>query len=148
MPRGGARKNAGRKRGGHNSRTRELARKAESLGISPLAVLLQLASDPDQPVHVRLSAAPAAAPYCHPKFSALPATLSPPFGCDGKLIEGSSEPIPPAVTQINILPVESGFHLDQDGNLVRAAQPGPDLKIVSNIPAPELVDDSNDDSDR
>jgi hypothetical protein len=145
MARGGRREGSGRKKGGHNSLTRELALTAQStaqrLGTSPLAVLIQFATDPEQPVHVRLSAATAAAPFCHPKFGTLPGTLAPAFGADGKLIEGSSEPIAPSTVTINVIPVPSGLHEDNNGNLVPCLNSPPDLKIVSVRPEPDEDDE-------
>jgi hypothetical protein len=137
MPRGGRREGSGRKRGGHNSRTREIALKAESLGISPLALLLQFAADPELPVSLRLAAATSAAPYCHPRFSTLPGPLAPLYGADGRVIEGRAEPAPSMVT-INVVPVPSGLHENDDGNLVPCVNSPPDLKIVS---APASAED-------
>lgn len=80
--RGGARANAGRKPGGATTKTREIARKAEEAGISPLEYMLEVMRDAGGERRERLAAAIAAAPYIHPKLSSV--ELS---GKDGAAIE-------------------------------------------------------------
>lgn len=79
--RGGARKGAGRKPGSATKRTREVADKAASEGITPLEYMLQvMRSEPSEKLEgsqllsalmLRFEAAKAAAPYIHPKLSAV-----------------------------------------------------------------------------
>lgn len=95
MPRGGKRQGAGRKAGSASTKTRDIADKAASEGITPLEFMLEimrkeeLAEDAD-PAQIlahqamRFEAAKAAAPYIHPKLSAVDATLS---GKDGGPID-------------------------------------------------------------
>lgn len=78
---GGARAGAGRKKGGQNTKTAEIARKAAEGGITPLEYMLQVLRDPipedaDPAVKVamvgmRFEAAKAAAPYMHPRLAAV-----------------------------------------------------------------------------
>lgn len=70
-PRGGARPGAGRKKGSCNSKTREIANKAIEAGITPLEYLLQVMRDVEQDPKDRLDAAKSAAPYIHPRLSAM-----------------------------------------------------------------------------
>lgn len=79
--RGGARKGAGRKPGSATKRTREIADKAAGDGITPLEYMLQvMRNDPPEglegpqmlsAISLRFEAAKAAAPYIHPKLSAV-----------------------------------------------------------------------------
>lgn len=79
--RGGSRKGAGRKPGAATKRTREVADKAASEGITPLEYMLQVmrtepsaeleARDMLSAIVLRFEAAKAAAPYIHPKLSAV-----------------------------------------------------------------------------
>jgi len=66
----------GRPRGSLNKRTRALLEAAEAGGEMPLDFLLRLMRDPREPKSKRLEAAKAAAPFCHPKLSAVEAKLS------------------------------------------------------------------------
>lgn len=66
MAHGGARPGAGRKKNGANKLTQEAAEKAAD-GLSPLDYLLAVLRDETNEMGVRLDAAKAAAPYCHPK---------------------------------------------------------------------------------
>ena len=73
MPRGGARKGAGRRRGTLNQKTREIAEEAVRTGLTPLEVMLTAMR-----VHVdseewdKASAvAKDAAPYVHPRLAAI-----------------------------------------------------------------------------
>ena len=73
MPPGGYRPGAGRPRGSKNRRTlllEEGARVAAEGGLTPLEHLLTVMRDESQPTQVRLDAAKAAAPYCHPRLTA------------------------------------------------------------------------------
>jgi hypothetical protein len=79
--RGGARPGAGRKKGAATARTREIADKAASEGITPLEFMLQvmrtepsLELEPKEAqaaVVLRFEAAKAAAPYMHPRLAAV-----------------------------------------------------------------------------
>jgi len=82
MPRGGKRDGAGRRAGSANTRTREIADRAASEGLTPLEFMLQImrdeacpdGADPAQKIAfhaMRFEAAKAAAPYVHPKLSAV-----------------------------------------------------------------------------
>lgn len=70
MPRGGARPGAGRKRGVKRQLMVEATEFAQRSGKTPLAFLLDVMNDAEQPVTTRLAAATAAAPFCHPRLSA------------------------------------------------------------------------------
>lgn len=84
--RGGARKGAGRKAGSSTTKTREIADKAAQEGITPLEYMLHvMRNEPRedmeprdylQAVVLRFEAAKAAAPYIHPKLSAVEVTGS------------------------------------------------------------------------
>lgn len=79
--RGGARKGAGRKPGAATKKTREVADKAASEGITPLEYMLQvMRSEPPEglegpqmlsAISLRFEAAKAAAPYMHPKLASI-----------------------------------------------------------------------------
>lgn len=79
--RGGARKGAGRKKGVATKKTREIADKAASEGITPLEYMLEvMRNEPPAGLEgpqllsahmMRFEAAKAAAPYIHPKLSAV-----------------------------------------------------------------------------
>lgn len=78
--RGGARKGAGRKAGSATRRTREIADKSASEGITPLEYMLEVMRRPsdhdDERVMMareamRFEAAKAAAPYIHPRLAAI-----------------------------------------------------------------------------
>lgn len=79
--RGGARKGAGRKPGQATTKTREVADKAAAEGITPLEYMLQvMRNEPPAGLEgpqllsahlMRFEAAKAAAPYIHPKLSAV-----------------------------------------------------------------------------
>ena len=77
MSRGGKRPGAGRPKGSKNRRTELLEegnRQAAVGGFSPLAYLLQVMRDKTVDKAIRLDAAKAAAPYCHPRLSATHST--------------------------------------------------------------------------
>lgn len=67
MARGGSRSGAGRPPGAVNRLAREAVERAAAEGILPLDYMLSILRDPLRPDDVRLDAAKAAAPYCHPK---------------------------------------------------------------------------------
>lgn len=79
--RGGARAGAGRKAGSATTKTREIADKAASEGVTPLEYMLQVmrseAPDFDDAralsdhQQMRFEAAKAAAPYIHPRLAAI-----------------------------------------------------------------------------
>ena len=93
--RGGPRQNAGRKPGSPTKKTREVAVKAASLGITPLEFMLQVmrsecppgASDEERAGHFnrRFEAAKAAAPYIHPRLASINAQQN----VQGALTSGS-----------------------------------------------------------
>jgi hypothetical protein len=67
----------GRPKGARNKRTRALLEAADAGGEMPLDFLLRLMRDPRAAMTRRLEAAKAAAPFLHPKLSAVEAKLSP-----------------------------------------------------------------------
>lgn len=79
--RGGAREGAGRKPGGQNAKSAAIAQKAAAAGITPLEYMLdlmreELPEEADATVKIahkalRFEAAKAAAPYVHPRLTAL-----------------------------------------------------------------------------
>ncbi len=73
MARGGFRSGAGRPKGAKNRRTRlqeEASKQALKGGITPLEFLLGIMRDENEAKGVRMAAAKAALPYCHPRLSA------------------------------------------------------------------------------
>jgi hypothetical protein len=73
---GGARKGAGRKKGVATRMNEEARAKAAAEGITPLAYLLGLLRDEQQPQEIRTDAAKAAAPYLHAKLANIDASLN------------------------------------------------------------------------
>jgi hypothetical protein len=71
MPRGGKREGAGRKAGAVTTRTREIADKAASEGLTPLEYMLQMLRDESASKDDRMWAAEKAAPFVHPKLAAV-----------------------------------------------------------------------------
>lgn len=71
--RGGKRIGAGRKKGEPNKRTAEAIAAAEASGITPLEYLLDVMRNSGDD-KMRMTAAMAAAPYIHPKLSAVELT--------------------------------------------------------------------------
>lgn len=69
--RGGARKGAGRPAGAATKKTREIADKAASEGLTPLEYMLQIMRDEAEEPRARLNAAISAAPYVHAKLSSV-----------------------------------------------------------------------------
>ncbi len=146
MPAGGARKGAGRKAGGINRKNREIAEKAKALGISPLAYMLQIVADEKQPVAIRLQAATASAPFCHPRQGTVPPPAQTPvltYDIEGKAIEVSPSAAPPAsgavVIHVNAIP--KGYCENENGEIVPMVIPSapPDLRVVE--PEDEVIAD-------
>ncbi|SNT33672.1 hypothetical protein SAMN06265795_12639 [Noviherbaspirillum humi] len=86
MPRGGKRDGAGRKVGSANTKTREIADRAASEGLTPLEFMLQVMRNDALPENaspaqqaaqlaMRFEAAKAAAPYIHPRLSSVEANI-------------------------------------------------------------------------
>lgn len=71
MARGGARPGAGRKQGAITKKTREIANKASSEGVTPLEFMLEVMRDTTADRAERLDMAKAAAPYIHPRLAAV-----------------------------------------------------------------------------
>ena len=71
MPRGGRREGAGRKPGSLNKKCKELAEKLMLEGETPLEYLLGLMRCPAVDQKLRVEVAKAAAPYIHPRLSAI-----------------------------------------------------------------------------
>lgn len=72
---GGARPGAGRKPNSVNRLSREAAEKAKEGGLLPLDYLLTIMRSEDNAQDIRMDAAKAAAPYIHPKLSAIEANI-------------------------------------------------------------------------
>jgi len=71
MSRGGKRDGAGRKPGSPNTKSRLIADRAASEGITPLEYMLSVMRSEEAEIEVRFEAAKAAAPYIHPRLSAV-----------------------------------------------------------------------------
>lgn len=71
MARGGKRPNAGRKPGAATRKTREIANRAASEGLTPLEYLLSIVRDEGADESARRDAAKAAAPYLHARLSSV-----------------------------------------------------------------------------
>jgi hypothetical protein len=71
MPRGGKRDGAGRKAGAATERTREVADRAASEGITPLDYMLTMLRNEGETPANRMWAAEKAAPYVHAKLAAV-----------------------------------------------------------------------------
>lgn len=73
MPRGGPRLGSGRPPGSPNLRTRAVAARAAAEGISPVEAMLSIMRDAlvKKDSVLALEAARHAAPYCHPRLSAV-----------------------------------------------------------------------------
>lgn len=71
MARGGKRPGAGRKAGSATKKTREIADRAASEGLTPLDYMLSILRDEAQGPLMRFEAAKAAAPYVHPKLASV-----------------------------------------------------------------------------
>lgn len=70
-PKGGYRPGAGRKPGAINRKTQEIALRACDEGLTPVEYLLAVMRDESNEQAVRIDAAKAAAPYCHPRLQAV-----------------------------------------------------------------------------
>ena len=79
--RGGKREGAGRRKGSRNKRTGELQARIRASGIDPLAFLIALMRNGKAPLEMRFEAARSAAPYVHPKLSAIE------HGADGGAVQ-------------------------------------------------------------
>lgn len=69
--RGGFRPGSGRKKGGFNKRSKESIALAKSLGLDPIAFLLAVMADENQPMKDRIDCAKAVAPYVAPRLAAV-----------------------------------------------------------------------------
>ncbi len=70
--RGGKRAGSGRKRGSATQRTREIADRAAASGEqTPLEYMLEVLRNVNEAPAIRLDAAKSAAPYMHPRLSAV-----------------------------------------------------------------------------
>jgi hypothetical protein len=69
MPRGGKREGAGRKEGSATAKTREIANKAASEGLTPLEYMLTILRNAEETPPNRMWAAEKAAPYMHAKLA-------------------------------------------------------------------------------
>lgn len=68
---GGKREGAGRKKGGKNTRTREIAMALKKQGITPLEYMLKIMRDTKQPADRRDDMARASAKFIHPTLQAV-----------------------------------------------------------------------------
>jgi hypothetical protein len=64
-------KTGGRKKGTPNKASAAKAAAVAASGLTPMEFMLQTMRDPGQPLDIRLDAAKSAAPYVHPKLSAV-----------------------------------------------------------------------------
>ncbi len=71
MSKGGARPGAGRKKGSPNKKTAAKVAAIEAAGVTPLDFILQVMRDPAEEMARRVDAAKSAAPYVHPRLSAI-----------------------------------------------------------------------------
>lgn len=69
--RGGARKGAGRKKGGANLKTTELRKAIDQSGELPIEYMMRVMRDPQADDGRRDDMARAAAPYLHPRLAAV-----------------------------------------------------------------------------
>lgn len=76
MARGGARPGAGRKAGAATQKTREIADKAASEGLTPLEYMLRILRDETREDGERFEAAKQAAPYVHARLAAVQADVN------------------------------------------------------------------------
>jgi hypothetical protein len=76
MALGGARPGAGRKKGSATAKTREIADRAAAEGVTPLEFMLQVMRDVTAERSERLDMAKSAAPYIHPRLSAVEAKVA------------------------------------------------------------------------
>lgn len=71
MAQGGRRPGAGRKPGSRDKFSAEMLKEAAETGELPLEYLLGVMRDESNPIELRVNAAKVAAPYVHPKLSAI-----------------------------------------------------------------------------
>jgi hypothetical protein len=64
-------KTGGRKKGTPNKATTAKAAEIAASGLTPLDFMLSILRDRDQPNDLRMDAAKAAAPYCHPRLNSI-----------------------------------------------------------------------------
>jgi hypothetical protein len=95
MGHGGRRRGAGRRIGAVTRRTREVADAAAAEGVTPLDYMLTVMRDPTADVQRRDEMAALAAPYVHPRLSAISTDLNVKVG----------------VTTVNIISVPDGHQL-------------------------------------
>jgi hypothetical protein len=105
MPRGGARRGAGRPRGAASKLTREVADAAAAAGCSPLDYMLRALADPTTKQSRRDRMAEMCAPFCHPKLNAVAATIATP--------PVSGDPV-----IINVFGVPRGCQIDASGSKI------------------------------
>lgn len=67
----GTPKTGGRKKGSLNKRTREMLEKANNAGLTPLEYMMRILQDETADPALRFEAAKAAAPYKHPRLTAV-----------------------------------------------------------------------------
>ncbi len=78
----------GRPKGTANIKTRAIAEAALAGGITPLEYMLEVLRDASNELAVRLDAAKSAAPYIHPRLSAVDARVS--FSPHDEWVKGAS----------------------------------------------------------
>ena len=96
------RKTGGRQKGARNRATEEARAAAKATGVLPLDYMLTVMRDPNADAKRRDTMAMAAAPYLHPKLSAIDAKLS-----------GAAE-TPRKVTSIEVTFVRASPAVDDD----------------------------------
>jgi len=69
--RGGKREGAGRKKGSRNKRTAEMQARIRASGMDPLTFMISVMRNINAPLELRFEAAKQAAPFVHPKLSAI-----------------------------------------------------------------------------
>jgi hypothetical protein len=126
---GGYRPGSGRKPGSVTRKTREIADGAAARGVTPLAYLISVMSDPQVDAHRRDQAAIAALPYVHPRLSHIGSHTD--LSSRGDI----------DVVQINIVAVPSGHDCNGekfDFNRPRLVSPVRESAVVIE----EIVDES------
>ena len=76
MAKGGRRAGAGRPKGSRNKRSVQQEEEIRNSGQTPLEYFVSIYQDEKQPERMRLEAARSAAPYVHPKLSAMEMEMS------------------------------------------------------------------------
>ena len=71
MPRGGPRPGSGRPKGAKGKLDSETAKEVRESGVMPVNFLINVMRDKNQSMDMRVEAAKAAAPYCHPRLSSI-----------------------------------------------------------------------------